>query len=95
MPDFNMVERQQIESKLKKCFILAVYVIENDKSIKKNECPFRIDCSPIKSLSVATLRMEKIRGEQKNVTRICAFFLILSVRLCSWFIAGVHGIIRI
>ena len=25
--DFNMAERQQIESKLKKCFILAVYVI--------------------------------------------------------------------
>ena len=25
MPDFNMAERQQIESKLKKCFILAVY----------------------------------------------------------------------
>ena len=27
MRDFNMAERQQIESKLKKCFILAVYVI--------------------------------------------------------------------
>ena len=31
MRDFNMAERQQIESKLKKCFILAVYVIKNDK----------------------------------------------------------------
>ena len=27
MRDFNMGERQQIESKLKKCNILAVYVI--------------------------------------------------------------------
>ena len=27
MPDFNMGERQQIESKLKKCNILAVYMI--------------------------------------------------------------------
>ena len=27
MPDFNKAERQQIESKLKKCFIQAVYVI--------------------------------------------------------------------
>ena len=35
MQNFNMAERQQIESKLKKCFILA----------KKSECPFRIDCS--------------------------------------------------
>ena len=26
MRDFNMAERQQIESKLKKCFILAVYM---------------------------------------------------------------------
>ena len=31
MRDFNMAERQQIESKLKKCFILAVNVIWNDK----------------------------------------------------------------
>ena len=29
--DFNMAERQQIKSKLKKCFVLAVYVIQNDK----------------------------------------------------------------
>ena len=27
MRDFNMGERQQIESKLKKCYILAVHVI--------------------------------------------------------------------
>ena len=53
-----MAERQQIESKLKKCFILAVCLILNDKlsiSIKKNECPFRIDCSHIEFISCHTL----------------------------------------
>ena len=45
----------------------------------------------ISSLSVATLRMEKFRGEQKNVTRFRNFFFylfILSVQLCSRIIAG-------
>ena len=31
----------------------------------------------ISSLSVATLRMEKFRGEQKNVTRFRDFFLFI------------------
>ena len=48
----------------------------------------------VSSLSVARLRIENFQGEQKNVTIFRDFIFILSVRLCSRFIAGVQDIIR-
>ena len=66
-------------------------MIKNDKRFLLRKMNVHLKyIAVISSLSAATLRMEKFR--LKNVTRFRDFFdfFILSVQLCSRFIAGVH-----